>query len=158
MDAMKSVLRIGLLATLLGSLILGVSPVAAADSTYAGWMVSRDTSAFFIDSPALADRWNSKGTSTRDDVQRLGTGHYLASFAGYGTTGGAPAVTAIGGSNWCTIPNWTFAGDRTSIEISCYASNGQPADSAFSVNYLDRLTSGGPAIGYALNYAASHGP
>jgi hypothetical protein len=48
-------LRIALLATVLGALILSVSPVTAADSTYAGWMVSRDTSAFFGYVPALAD-------------------------------------------------------------------------------------------------------
>jgi hypothetical protein len=159
MNATKSLLRIAPLASVLGALLLGASPVAAADSNYhATWMVSRDSTQFFIDTPAPADRWNSTGSSASDDVQRLGIGHYRASFAGYLTLDGASAVTAIGGSNWCTVPGWTFA-SREDIEISCYASNGQMVDSAFSVNFLYRSgPSGGPALGYARNYtpAADH--
>jgi hypothetical protein len=152
MDSTKSTLRIAPLVSVLGALLLGVSPAAAADSTYAGWMVSRSTNAIsgLPSVPALADRWNSQGTSTQDTVVRVGTGHYEVTFAGFATHDhGAAAVTAIGGSNWCTVPNWTFAGNETSIDIHCFASTGLAADSAFSTNFLDRLTSAGPAIGYA---------
>jgi hypothetical protein len=152
MNARKSLLSVALLASALGALTVAMPAAAVGDTTYAGWMVSRNTSAFswYVTSPA--DRWNSKGTSTSDYVERLGKGSYRVNFAGYLTTGGVPMVTAIGATNWCAVPNVTFA-FATSIDVSCATSNGQPADSAFSVNFLDRLTSGGPAIGYALNSA-----
>jgi hypothetical protein len=153
MNPTKALLRIAPLASVLGALILSASPVAAADTTYAGWMVSRNTSAFLEYVTPAADRWNSKGTSTQDDVVRVGTGRYEVTFAGFATADhGAAAVTAIGGTDWCTVPNWTFAGPETTIDINCFAPSGPNvvmADSAFSVNFLDRLTSGGPAIGYA---------
>jgi len=70
MDATKSVSKIVLMASVLGALLVSAYPaVAAGDTTYAGWMVSRDTSAFLWSLPPVVDRWNSKGTSTSDDVQ-----------------------------------------------------------------------------------------
>src|SRR5690348_14553059 len=150
MNATRSTLRFAPLASALGALILSVTPGLADDPTYAGWMVSRNTSFSGWSIPAAVDRWNSKGTSPNDNVYHVGTGQYQVTFSGFGAhDDGAAAVTAFGGSHWCTVPNWTFAGLETTIDINCFAPSGSNvvmADSAFSVNFLDRLTAGGPAI------------
>jgi hypothetical protein len=128
--------------------IIGAAPAAAAPAVYSGWMVDRQPSGDVV--PAAADRWSSVGTTTADHIVHVGTGHYYAYFRGYSVSDGMPIVTAIG-PHFCMVWTWGSYAPNERVELYCYRNDGALHDSAFSINFVDRLSAGQPQMGYLFD-------
>lgn len=83
-------------------------------------------------------------------VYQWGTGWYTAEFPGLGIReldGGNVHVTALGGAGErCKVLDWHNAYHTITVGVLCFAPNGAPANSLFTVSYVQRFASGYPFI------------
>lgn len=72
-------------------------------------------------------------------VTYYGTGQYAVTLSGQVATGSNVQVTAYGttGAEYCKVVNWYDSGaGSTTVNVSCFAPGGQPANSQFSLRYF----------------------
>lgn len=97
--------------------------------------------------PSSSWSWNSAGGSNY--VTRDSTGFYTVAFSSLNAGNGNALVTAFGtGSEYCKLQTWSLSGTTTNVQVVCYNSSGQLADSRFSLVFTGKLDSGA-AGGYA---------
>lgn len=88
--------------------------------------------------PSATYQWNASGLLST--VVRTSTGNYNVTLTGQ--TSEFPSsllVTAYGdGSEYCKLVNWGTGSTSTSnmAYVRCFAANGQPADSRFTLSYF----------------------
>ena len=95
--------------------------------------------------------FNSKGVL--NTITRTGVGAYTARLGGVGASGGHGhvQVTAYGdGSERCTVAQWVpmsvgFGVVHEDVSVRCFSVSGAPADSMFTLTYVDRVSLDGVA-------------
>ncbi len=130
---------------LVAALILfTIAPAALADPVEAYALADQPTRQSYVVDSAKAH--NDGGGLVQ--VTRINVGIYRIVFQGLrnlpATSGGNVQVTADGfGSNYCKVENW----GNDNVNVRCFNTAGQPADSAFRVLFLKAL-SGEQDLGY----------
>ncbi len=92
------------------------------------------------------------------DIRRLGLGKYMVNFSGLARKtkgGGNVMVSSYGGlSGNCKASRWMDKSGNFQVTVNCYAANGKPTDSMFSILVSwDKKRRGG-----RLNYAWAGNP
>jgi hypothetical protein len=87
-------------------------------------------------SPSEKYRFNTtKGAVT---ITRSNTGVYVVKLANLATQGGHAQVVAYGADNsHCKIVRWNPAGKDQEIHVSCFRTDGSPADSQFALAFFN---------------------
>ena len=119
---------------------------AAVPGSYAGayLLVTNATSALnFSYAAPTGYNYNSEGGPNR--VTRISTGVYDNRLPGNGLNEGTNHVTAHGtGSEYCNVASSTADGNDRIVRVRCFNTSGQPANSAYSLDYKPL---GGQGIG-----------
>ena len=88
--------------------------------------------------PRLNYQYNTTGGTTT--ITRLGVGEYQVSFPDQALEAGHVQVTAYGwydsGGKHCKVKYWT---PDDGVRVQCYNATGAPADSYFTVTFLDQV-------------------
>lgn len=114
------------------------------------WVVARNPSAAsYI--PAARDRGNSAGGV--NTVTRTGTGRYTVEMplVGSGESGIVQVTPLASTPRLCRVEEWLAVAGAELVFVRCFTRSGDPANSAFSLNYLNvsGIVSSGPSrIGY----------
>jgi hypothetical protein len=88
--------------------------------------------------------FNSKGAL--NTVTRSGVGAYTARLGSVGSSGGHVQVTAFGdGGERCNVVNWIpmpvgLSIVHEDVSVRCFSSSGAPADSMFTLTYVDQTS------------------
>jgi hypothetical protein len=86
--------------------------------------------------PSTTYQYNSTGAI--NTITRSGVGAYAVRFPGLKTLGGVAQVTSYGGGNtYCNVGSWFLSGTDTVVNVRCFAPNGTPADSMYTVLFLN---------------------
>jgi len=79
--------------------------------------------------------YNSTGAG--NEVRHNSTGNYTVVFPGLGVPGGTAHVMAIGYQRSCQLLGWHPASGAAHVRVLCFSPTGEPADTAFTVNFAD---------------------
>jgi hypothetical protein len=69
------------------------------------------------------------------------------------TNGGNAQVTATGSSGHCKAADWEPVDSDMQVHVICFAADGSPANSTFTVSYSDFSPLGTPSAGYVWHQA-----
>jgi hypothetical protein len=87
--------------------------------------------------------WNSSGQPII--IQNTGTGRYDVTFASQTIPGGTAEVTAYGfGTEYCKI----MSSGNSLVQVACFDTNGNPANTFFTVRYSKDSPQGTPSYSY----------
>jgi hypothetical protein len=86
--------------------------------------------------PPSSYQWNANGSLST--VSWGGTGVYYASLTGLSTVyPSSVQVTAYGeDSAYCKVSSWGAGGGNVNVTVRCFAANGQPANSRFTLSFF----------------------
>ena len=79
-------------------------------------------------------------TSSRSNVtiSRASPGAYAVKLGNLSTPGGHAQVTAYGaGADHCKVVRWGLSGKDQEIHVACFAANGTPDDTQFTLAFFD---------------------
>jgi hypothetical protein len=121
--------------------LAGGAPASAAPSGPSGsaFVWAHDpTSASYT--PSSGYQWNSTSPWTAvNTVTRSGVGSYTVFLPGLAAVSGTVLVTAYGSTNdYCKVGSWGPNGTQQAVNVRCYNSAGQPADSTYTLSYSNR--------------------
>jgi hypothetical protein len=96
--------------------------------------------------------WQYNSTGALNSMVRTGTGAYTMTMPGQNFSGGTVEVTALGGGGVqvtnCKVGSWSVSGANLIVNVRCFAPNGAPANSQFSVKAAKRWPEGGQQYFY----------
>ncbi|HEU4424717.1 MAG TPA: hypothetical protein VFR67_19505 [Pilimelia sp.] len=85
--------------------------------------------------PIPVDQYNSRGGVNK--VERIYPGLYRVVLPGLGAVAGHVQVTAYGGGGqWCSPMSWGPDDGAQHVYVRCFADDGRPADSPFTLTYV----------------------
>ena len=109
--------------------------------TLGAWALANDPTSTNVYTPELGYQYNGFGTGHLT-AQKTGTGQYTVTIPGTLVyTSSVALVTAYGtNSNYCNIASWT----KASIDVACYDTDTEPADTVFDVTLHSGAVTVGP--------------
>jgi hypothetical protein len=125
------------------------------DGYWLPWTISQDSA---TDAPfmfPMGAHWNSTGQDII--LQKYGVGVYLAIFQGQSYSGGTAQVTAfdiLRQGHYCEVEGWWPDGADQDVWVGCFDTQGNFADTGFSLV----ATSGSPVDTAAYTYAWADDP